>query len=118
KRATQFNQCDVNLPPLDVFTSPDPIVSDQDNTFSISGTATSDITEATVGIYVYGNNYFRDYKDDFCKLYESCPVKNNTKFDFQFTVKPDNLPADYIILVGLFDTEVITYCADTMPSSK
>ncbi|CAG8642921.1 2950_t:CDS:1, partial [Paraglomus occultum] len=68
KRATQFYPCTylgedvLVVPSLDVSVSPNHIVSGQDVTFGISGTATTDITEATVGIYIYDkNNFHQEY---------------------------------------------------------
>ncbi|CAG8590532.1 1031_t:CDS:1 [Paraglomus occultum] len=117
KRATQFYQCIYNgtdIPPLNVSVLPDPIVSGQDVTFGISGTATTDITEATVRIYLYdGHSFYRNYMGNLCELYKSCPVKKDTKFDFPFTTKPNGLPATYFIEVWISKNGTDFHCATT-----
>ena len=117
KRATQFHPCGDGIPFLDVSLSPDPIVSGQNVTFSISGTATTDFGKATVQIvFSDDNDFHQEYTDDFCKLYKSCPVKKDTKFDFPFTIKPKNLPATYHIDVWVLETDTEAHCATAYKS--
>ncbi|CAG8616169.1 10138_t:CDS:1, partial [Paraglomus occultum] len=108
KRATPFVGCSY-LPPFSVSLSPDSIVSDQDVTFGISGTAPIDITEATVEVIIFNNDdvegYYQSFSGNLCELFKQCPVKINTKFDFQFTIKPESLPPSYYIDVRIHDTK-------------
>ena len=114
KRTTQFVQCDKSLPLLSVTLTPDPMVSDQDVTYNISGTAPIDFTEATVEIDLYdGQNYAQSFTGNFCDIYKQCPVKNGTNFDFPFTIKPENLPQTYYINVWLSDAVEDLLCAMT-----
>ena len=107
KRATQFHPCTS----LDISMSPDPIVSGQNVTFSISGTPTIDINNATAGIYFFGDKFYQEFKADLCKLYK-CPVKKDTKFD---SIKSEQLPATYNINVLILNFPQIAFlhCAST-----
>ncbi|CAG8461912.1 2190_t:CDS:2 [Paraglomus occultum] len=81
KRATQFTQC---------------------VTFDISGTAPIDITEAAVEVVIYDDNdYYLPVNGNVCELYKHCPVKKDTEFDFQFLIKPKDLPQNYHIDVWI-----------------
>ncbi|CAG8594394.1 7861_t:CDS:1 [Paraglomus occultum] len=113
KRATQFQQCSALIPPLDVSLSSDSIVSDQDVTFTVSGNATTDITEATFGIYFYDDEtgFEQSFKDNLCNVYKSCPIKKGAAFDFQVTIKPVNLPTAYFIDVYMFKDNIGFHCA-------
>ena len=115
KRTTQFIQCtNGNVPPLSVTITPDPMVSGQDVTYNISGTAPIDFTEATVEIDLYdGQNYAQSFTGNFCDIYKQCPVKNGTNFDFPFTIKPENLPQTYFIDVLISNSESDLLCVMT-----
>ena len=104
-----FSQCDPTVPLLTV-TIPGPIVSGKPVTFDISGTAPSEISEGyIVGIVFVDSKTgggLGQFSDDFCKLYKSCPVKENTAFSLQDTITaPSNLPGAYVVGVGILDPQ-------------
>ncbi|CAG8574617.1 9653_t:CDS:1 [Paraglomus occultum] len=116
KRSTEFYPCSLDGPqtlPLNVTMSPDPMVSGQDTTFIISGTAKTDTTiKASVAIYIYTNtSSVGSYEDRLCNVNKSCPMKD-AAFKFPYTIKPESLPADYYIAAWI-QTKIYQYCAKT-----
>ena len=102
-----FSSCDPTMPLLNV-TIPGPIVSSKPITFNISGTAPTEISEGYYMRIAFGHtgNLLKRYSDDFCKLYKSCPVKENTAFSLQDTITaPSNLPGAYVVGIGILDPQ-------------
>jgi len=106
--SVSFSSCEPQIPLLGV-TIPGPIVSNKPITFNISGTAPSEISEG----YIMGvafvsttGDILKKFGNDFCKLYKSCPVKENTAFNLQDEITaPNNLPGTYGVVVGILDLQ-------------
>ncbi|CAG8557022.1 3760_t:CDS:1 [Paraglomus occultum] len=117
KRTTKFGVCgetEPHPPLLDVSISPDPIVSGQSVTFSVAGTAPVDISSAFALFFFYNDKtkYNRNFGDKFCNFYNACPVKKNDKFQFNYTVNPNDLPNSYSIDVKVMNLDIhLNMCA-------
>jgi hypothetical protein len=110
KRTTDFGACPlVNSPTLGVTIAPDPVVSNQPVTFTISGNVPSDVpTNAALNVAFLDStlNALFDFHNDFCTISGvQCPVKANTPITLTSAVTPGQLPADYYIAVGIFDVD-------------
>ena len=123
KRTTVFEACPpipgnpVDVTALTVTVTPDPIVSNQDATFTISGTAKDDIpTDAEVSIvyntsdgFVIGTPFFTH----FCADGDSCPVKQGDKFTRTLKAEAPTLPTAYsvTIIINTANPEAVYGCA-------
>ncbi|CAG8535794.1 5537_t:CDS:1 [Paraglomus occultum] len=124
KRTTEFKKCqppgnDVEVTRLKIRVVPDPIVSNQNATFTISGTAKVDfptgsntklsITYNKIGGIgpVIGEPYFVD----FCGDGSPCPVKKGDKFHRTVSAKAPNLPTIYSATILINVPEVVYACA-------
>ena len=101
---------------LTVTVVPDPIVSGQNATFTISGTAKSDIPIDVTLWVAYGNPdesiIGAPYEVPFCGSSVPCPVKNGDTFNRKLTAQAPTLPDAYIVAVVIGTTQPIFYgCA-------
>ncbi|CAG8472866.1 11375_t:CDS:2 [Paraglomus occultum] len=132
KRTTGFIECGpipgnpVDITALTVTVSPDPIGSNQDETFTISGTAKEDIstdaelsvTYNTIDGFVIGMPFFVK----FCADGNTCPVKNGDEFTRTVIAKAPTLPTAYNVTIIVNDNtvntgEVIFGCASATVSA-
>ncbi|CAG8552160.1 705_t:CDS:1 [Ambispora gerdemannii] len=106
KRTTEFDACS-NLPPetpvLDVTISPDPVVPESTDTFTISGTLKQDITD-DFKLYIvftdeHGNIISNDILD-ICKEV-ACPIKAGTLYQTTQDVYVPTLRGTSYIVVGI-----------------
>ena len=108
KRTTGFGAC-ANLPSdtpvLNVILSPDPVVSESTDTFTVSGTLKQDITDA-FNLYIAftddnGNILSSDIVN-ICKEV-ACPVKAGTPYSTTQSVYVPELSGTSYIVVGIAD---------------
>jgi hypothetical protein len=103
KGKTNFYPCG-DFPVLDVSVSPDPVVSDKNATYTISGILKKDITDAYelyILYYVDGAEGGNNQNFDICTEIK-CPVKAGTKFEMKQDAYVPGLPSNgYTIDVGI-----------------
>jgi len=124
KRTTVFEACPptpgnpVDVTVLTASVTPDPIVSNQNAKFIVSGTAKEDIpTDAEISIvyntsdgFVIGTPFFAR----FCAVGDSsCPVKQGDTFTRTLQANAPTLPAAYsvTILINTTGPETVYGCA-------
>ncbi len=105
KRTTNFGKCPpipkIPIQPdtISVSISPDPVVAGKDDTFTVSGTLSKEITEnhkLIIGIANLKGQTIQVFVEDVP------PTKPNTKFEVTKTETiPSNLPESYAIGVGI-----------------
>ncbi|CAB4381050.1 hypothetical protein RhiirA5_360058 [Rhizophagus irregularis] len=108
KRTTSFSGC-ANLPPdtpvLSVTLSPDPVVQESTDTFTISGTLKQDITNG-YSLYIAfvddGGNIISSDIVDICKEV-TCPVKAGTPYSTTQNVYVPRFRGTTYIVVGIAD---------------
>ena len=122
KRTTDFGACPplpknpVAVATLTVHVVPDPIVSNVDATFTISGTALEDIP-ADAGLWVgYGNPdgspITTPFTVPFCGGGDPCPVKKGDTFNRKLTAQAPALPSAYLVAVAISTQQPAVYgCA-------
>ncbi|CAG8737277.1 9384_t:CDS:1, partial [Funneliformis mosseae] len=113
KRAPIFRVChsDTGSPSpatISVVIDPDPVIPGKPNTFTVTGTVESDITDQTQLIAFYTDT---TTKADIGEVYyipictgNACPIKAKTQFTVKATLDtPETLPNPYSIVVGIVD---------------
>ncbi|RGB24500.1 hypothetical protein C1646_676339 [Rhizophagus diaphanus] len=108
KRTTSFSGC-ANVAPdtpvLSVTLSPDPVVQESTDTFTISGTLKQDITNA-YSLYIAfvddGGNIISNDIVDICKE-ATCPIKAGTPYSTTQNVYVPSFRGETYIVVGIAD---------------
>ena len=123
KRTTDFKKCPsipgnpVKVTPLTVTVVPDPIVSNKNATYTISGTAKVDIPTDVKHAIVYnkiggfGPVIGLPFFADFCKGSNPCPVKKGDTFNRTYTAEAPTLPTVYAVTITVNTPEVVYACA-------
>ncbi|CAG8592096.1 16694_t:CDS:1 [Funneliformis mosseae] len=113
KRTTHFEKCNFidPLPTLlNVKLNPDPVVSGKNDTFNVSGTLDTDITEITGLLIQYVDPETKktvgdQYVGSICTGTD-CPIKAKTPFNKLATfLAPPTLPNPYQILVAVIESD-------------
>ena len=125
KRTTTFVACppipgnpiDIsNVTTLAVTVVPDPISSNQNVTFTMSGIAKENIpTNSSIVVgYTDPSGYVigKPFVTDFCGDGDSCPVKKGDTFNRTVTAEAPTLPQNYNVITEFGPTNAVYACAE------
>jgi hypothetical protein len=117
KRTTEFKQCKHSPmpPPLSIVISPDPVVSGNTETFTVSATFDQDIPDGTDLTVFFGDSITGAIIGDIHRA-PMCDNDGCPKAGIQFTKTLDysdvpELPNPYDILVGIMINTDVLACA-------